>query len=438
MIARMGTLLRRLRRSERGTVTIIAAVGAIAFIGGAAITVDVAYVFHDKRVLQASADAAALAGAMTILSSGASNAASAASTYSGASGDMNANANLTVTATPQTMNCTGYTGATCTPDSTSSANGIKVSETANAPLYFAHIFGASTLPLSATAYALATGGKGQNVDVMVVLDTTASMNTTDGTCWAGASRLDCGLNGFRALLQGFTPPQQQVGLMIFPGLSSAANAAAEYDCSSTTPSSTAHYNASPAPVYLVLGFQTDYNTGGTLNTTSNLVKAARGGAAGCTAGVSAIGGSGTFYADAITAAQSYLTANGRSGVRKMIILLSDGDANSSYAPTSTNECQQAVTAAAQANAAGTTVVTIAWGSPTSSSCSTDTSPTTNACATMLKMASTGNGSNAAPQWFYSDDSNGCVSGAHSNVTDLSAIFQDIGKNLTGARLIPAS
>jgi Flp pilus assembly protein TadG len=437
MKGRVGSFLRRLRGSERGAVTVFAAIGSIAFIGFGAITVDVAYVFHAKRVLQASSDAAALAGAMQISCCGATSAVDTANTYSGAAGKKNANPNLTVTANPQTMNCTGTTGATCTPD-VSSPNGIQVTQSTDAPLYFARIFRATTLPISTTAYALAAGGKTQQVDVVVIVDTTGSMNTADTSCSiVGATRVDCALAGLRALLQGFTPPQQQVALMLFPGLNSSAEAAQEYDCSSTTPSSIAQYNASP--VYLAVPFSTDFNTSGTLDTNSNLVKAARGGAAGCTAGVSAIGGAGTFYADVVTAAQNYLVSSGRSGVQKMIIVLSDGDANSPSAPTNTNECQQAITAAQNAQAAKTTVVTIAYGAPTAGSCSTDT-VSISACETLLKMASTGSGSSAAPQWFYSDTTGGtstCTSGAHS-ITDLSAIFQDIGSSLTGARLIPSS
>lgn len=449
MIAHVGSVLRRLRRSERGAVTIFAAVGAIAFVGCAAITVDVAYVFHAKRVLQASADAAALAGAMDLYNNGASSAVSTASDYSGASGKKNADAFLSVTATPQSIKCTGYTGGTCTADSSSAANGIAVTETTNVPLYFARIFGANSLPISATSYALSTGGRNRDIDVAVILDTTYSMNTTDSSCSiAFATREDCALAGLRALLQGFSPPDQQVALFTFPGLNSTTDAAAEYDCSSATPSSIAQYNASAnpptttPPVYLVVGFSTDYKNGNSLNSSSTLVKAARGGGSGCTAGMSAIGGAGTFYADAVTAASNYLTANGRTGVDKMIIVLSDGDANSPSAPHNNNECQQAVSAAQNAQTNHATVVTIAYGSPTSSppgSCSTDSS-NLSACQTLLKMATKGNGSNAAPQWFYSDTTGGsssCTSGAHS-ITDLSAIFQDIGSSFTNARLIPSS
>ncbi len=442
MTAQSSSFFQRLRRGERGSVSIFAAVSSLAFIGFGAITVDVSYVYHARRVLQSSADAAALAGAMSLAQgNNATQASTDANTYSGGSGKKNANAYLTVTATPQTVNCTGTVGTTCTNDTTS-PNGIKVTETANVPLYFARIFGVTTVPIGVTSYALGAGGKSQQLDVMVILDTTASMNGSDTSCSiAGATRLDCAFAGFRALLTGFKAPDQEVGLMVFPGLTSAANAALEYDCSATTPSSSAiaQYNASP--VYLVTGLSTDYNTTGTLNTASNLVKAARGGASGCTAGATAYGGAGTFYAGAVSAAASYLNSNGRSGVSKMIILLSDGDANASSAPTNTNECQQAITQAQAFQNTTQTMVTIAYGASTSSSgsCSTDTSAK-SACDTLLKMATKGNGSNAAPQWFYSDTTGGtstCTSGAHA-ATDLSAIFQDITQSVSNPRLIPAS
>ena len=146
----------------------------------------------------------------------------------------------------------------------------------------------------------------------------------------------------------------------------------------------------------------------------------------------------TFYADIVTAAKSYLTTNGRTGANKMIILLSDGDANGGTAANPNQECHQAITAAAAAKTAGMTVVTIGYGSPGSGSCSTDTSPTITACQTLLDMASVGTGTASLPQWFYSDSGSACH-GANS-ASSLSAIFTSIGASLTsgGARLIPSS
>jgi Flp pilus assembly protein TadG len=443
------SFLGRLRGDRRGAVFVYAAASALALLGFGAIVVDVSYIFHAKRVLQASTDAAALAGATTLSTGTPTTAVAAANTYSAASGDKNANANLTITATPQTVNCTGHTGTTCTA-TTTNPNGIKVSETATVPTYFARALGINSVSLSTSAYALQSGGQAIKEDIMIILDTTASMNSADASC-SGATRENCALAGFRTLLAGFSPPTQEVGLMVFPGLDTAASAAAEYDCSSSTPTSSniAMYNASAnpptttPPVYLVVPLSSDYNTGGTLNTSSNLVKAARGGATGCTAGLSAIGGAGTFYADAITAAQNYLTANGRTGVNKMIILLSDGDASASATSQistakGTNECHEGITAAASAKTAGTTVITIAYGAPGSGSCSKDTSPSITACQTMLDMATVGTGTSTQPQWFFSDTGSACT-GAYS-ASNLNSIFTSVGSMISsgGARLIPSS
>jgi Flp pilus assembly protein TadG len=425
----------RFRRDERGVVFVIAAISMLLLVGIGAIVVDLGNFYHAKHSLQASADAAALAGAMRISSNSSTQAVAAANQYSAGTGGMNAMPNLSVTATPQTINCTGATGATCTPD-VASPNAMKVTQTAAVPTFFGRIFGVSSVSVSASAFALAAGGQGQQTDIMLVLDTTQSMNNTDSSC--GATRLSCALSGFRTMLQGFNPAVQQVGLIMFPGLNSAASAAQEYDCSSSTPASTAikAYNASP--VYSIVPFSNDYNSNGTLNTNSNLVKAARGGASGCTAGITAYGGVGTFYADAITTAQNYLTTSGRSNVRKMIILLSDGDANSSSAPNPHQECHQAITAATAANSSGTIVVTIGYGSPNSGSCSTDTAPTIQACQTLMQMATIGTGSSGAPQWFYSDSASGCHGG--NSASNLSAIFQSVGSQIAtnGPRLIAAS
>src|SRR5260370_5665101 len=84
-------------------------------------------------------------------------------------------------------------------------------------------------------------------------------------------------------LKGFNPSLDQVALMLFPGLTSSTQVANEYDCSSSTPSSSAiakYSQTSPnPPVYLIVPFSTDYqSSSGVLNTSSNLVMAARAGA----------------------------------------------------------------------------------------------------------------------------------------------------------------
>ena len=418
--------------------------GLVLFCGLGAFVVDIGYLFHVRRVMQTSADMAALAGAQDINSGSTGQAVSTAVSYSGVPGNRNAQPGLDIRMASgyPALRCFSSTGMSCTgPDS---ANGIVVKQQTEVPLFFAKIFGNSTMQVAVTSVA-GKGGTTKPADVMVILDTTASMNSVDPSCSiVGATRLDCAFSGFRTLLSGFSPTQNRVGLMVFPGLMSTGAAAEEYDCSSTTPAmpaSIAAYNASSnppsttPPVYLVVPLSNDYqNTNGSLNTNSNLVKAARGGGSGCSAGVTARGGVGTYFADAVTAAKTYLTDNARPGVQKVIILLSDGDANNATAaPGGQNACRRAITMASQARAADQTVITIAYGAPTDplTSCPTDTATHISACETLQQMAS-------SASMFYSDTVGGtssCTSSAHS-ATDLSAIFREIAVSLSGARLLP--
>ena len=225
--------------------------------------------------------------------------------------------------------------------------------------------------------------------------------------------------------------------MVFPGLTTASQAAYDYDCATSPVPAIAKYNASPAPTYQIIPLSSDYKTSDTatsLNTSSNLVRAFGGGPSGCTQALNAVGGVNTYYADVITVAETALTTTGRSGVQKVIILLTDGDSNAVSPNVSTtqrtNECHHAITAAATATAAGTWVYTLAYGSATSSSCSTD-SPAISACSTLQQMAST-------PKMFFSDDANGCTSPSNPSNANLVALFTAIGASLSPPRLLPNS
>ena len=82
-------------------------------------------------------------------------------------------------------------------------NAIVVKQQATVPLIFGSLFGKSTLTLTATATAGGSGGKGTALDVMIIVDTTASMNTSDLKCSvSGATRVTCAEAGARTLLLG--------------------------------------------------------------------------------------------------------------------------------------------------------------------------------------------------------------------------------------------
>jgi Flp pilus assembly protein TadG len=454
MNRRVLRLLRCVHGDRSGAVAVV--VGALIFVlvAFSAIVVDLGYLFYAQRSLQASADSAALAGAQDLNVGVGGTASSMAITYSGVSGSKNANPNLTVTMAsgyPQ-LKCFTSTGVSC--GGSDSANAIVVKEQATVPLYFARVFGISSWPVGATSTASARGSVPIPLDVMIVLDTTASMNNADTSCGTGMNKIDCALLGIQTLLGGngspygllpcsqtcgaatngnVANPIDEVGLMVFPGLTNAAQAPLDYDCNSSAPTIVA-YNASPAPTYQVVPLSSDYRisaTATTLSLGSNLAKAAA--APGCTPGTQAIGGEGTFYADAITAAQNALATSGRPTVQNVIILLSDGDASAASGKISAgslnNQCHEAITAAQTATAAGTWVYAIAYQAPTSGSCSTDT-PSISACLAMQQIASDATK-------FYSDAlGSGCVSTAHPSYTDLQTIFKDIVFSTTNPRLLP--
>ncbi|HEX4158268.1 MAG TPA: pilus assembly protein TadG-related protein [Rhizomicrobium sp.] len=455
MSPRRTRLLARICQDARGAISVLAGLCMTVLIGMVGLGVDFGYVYYCQARLQTTTDAAALAGAENINVGTGGTAVGIATHYSASgSGALNKYGQASVSMAPgyPVLQCLRSTGVSCS--GTDNANAIKVSQTAVVPTFFARLFGLSTWNISATSLASARGGTAQPVDVEIILDTTASMNDPDPNCTIpGATREQCAVRGVQTLLSELAPcsatlascgsvtngnvsnPIDRVGLMVFPGLQ-AGQTQYEYDCSSSPSPQIASYAASP--VYQIVPFSSDFRSSDrapSLNTTSNLVLAARGGAVGCQQGLSAVGGVGTFFADAISAAQSALASDGRRTARKVIILLSDGAANAKAAnmPPSeaSNQCHAAVTAANTAAAAGTWVYSIAYGASTNASdCPTDT-PSITPCSTMQQVASDSSK-------YFSDTSGGdaaCISQANS-ISQLSLIFGYIGVDASTARLLP--
>lgn len=248
--------------------------------------------------------------------------------------------------------------------------------------------------------------------------------------------------------------------------------------------------------YEIAGFSTNYIasygatslTTGSSTTGSALVNSIGAGGSGCAHGLTANNTQNTYFAATIYAAQAALLAEQTAEanqtppliVSNAMIILSDGNATatntgwsdmatgtaastacpseswsivcegasstSSTYPSLVDECQQAVDGAQAAIGAGTTVFTIAYGSPTthvsstgnSGNCGSDTTSITP-CQTMQDMAS-------SPANFYSDGNDqasgnnqgsGCVPSvaANSSVTDLQTIAQKIVVQLEEVRLI---
>jgi Flp pilus assembly protein TadG len=450
-----GRRLRRLEayaRDRRGVTTVVFALCLTALLGFVALGVDLGHLYAARIRLQAATDADALAAAQVINQGTAGQALTVATTYGPGANQQNAGIyNATFVSGYPKLLCLTSTGVSCT--GSDSANAIRISEQADIPTLFAGIFGISSWHLTTTATASAKGGSAAPLDVMIVLDATQSMNGPDTSCsLKNATRLDCALNGVRTLLASMPPcsptftscsgtaPLVQVGLMVFPGVTSTTEAKKDYDCSTSQPATAAYNAAMPPATYEILPLSSDYRASASaaLNTSSNIVIASRGGASGCQQGITAVGGVGTYFADAVTAAQAALLSEGRANTQKVIVFLGDGDAKAdkgAIAQTKlNNECAQAVTAAKAATAAGTKVYTIAYGASTvaggsNGSCTTD-SPAISACTTLQTMASDSSK-------FFSDTTGGtstCTSAANS-ITDLSKIFSAIVVDVTGVRLV---
>ncbi len=292
MSSHMKSFLRRLHGDRRGAAAVLVAIASTAIIGFGAAVVDIGYVYHVRQKLQAAVDVAALAGAMDINNGTKGQAITTATTYSSVKGGLNADPNVTATMVSgyPVLKCFSSTGISCT--GADSANAIIVKEQATVSLFFARIFGRKSLTVTATAVAGSGGGKAPSTDIMVILDATGSMGQTDSDASDPAcknqTREQCALLGVQNLLAGFTPPTQQVGLMTFPGYTSAKTAAHQY-CHGGSPSRSDLQNYSKSPVYQIVGLSNDYKTGsGSVNQGSDLAKAA-GEINGCI-GIKAFGG----------------------------------------------------------------------------------------------------------------------------------------------------
>jgi len=465
-----GVFLNPAHKARRGQSLIFLTLWLPIFFGMAALVVDIGTMYLYQSELDASTQAAALAGAEAMSQSGATSASvtTAVTAYSSASGNKNAYNNLSGATI-----LTGYPKFKCLSTLTtafglqcygpSGSNAIVVAQHVKMPLFFFPLFGGQSMVLSSTATAAMKGAGPGPYNVAIVVDSTASMNSTDSDSNCHSTRISCALAGVQILLQGLSPCQptqsscgmptngnvansvDRVSLLTFPPVTTAT-VANDYNCSSSSPTIVGYATPFPATsTYQVVNFSSDFRTSDratSLSSSSSLVAAA-GGKSGCP-GLKAIGGAGTYYAQVIYAAQAYLAAEQLlyPSARNVMILLSDGNANSSNMPgasttsgvymSTRQQCHQAITAAQAAAAAGTLVYSVAYGA-TSSGCSTDTNPSITPCQTMQQIAS-------APSYFFSDytatgGSSSCVS-ASQPITGLSQIFQTIVTDLSTVKLIP--
>jgi len=464
--------LRPANKGRRGQVLVFFTLLVPMMFGLTAMVVDFGRIYYFNNELTASTQAAALAGAYAMSQAGAtsSSVSTAVTNYSGTSSDLNADANLSsaaITSGYPKLKCLTTLktvwGTQC--NGPSSSNAVVVAEQVKVPLFFMPMFGGPTATITAMATAAMRGSVVAPWNIAIILDSTSSMNDTDSDSNCNSTRISCALSGIRILLNSLAPcdPDEttcgaatggnvansvdRVSLLTFPPITTAS-VADDYNCGSTNPTIVPYAYPFPGTsTYQVLGFKSDYRTSDTatsLNSSSDLV-IATGGKSGCN-GILAIGGDGTYYAQAIMTAQAALVAAQAlyPTSQNAIVMLSDGNANAVAAKmpgasttsgvymSTLQQCHQAVTAAQNAATAGTRVYAVAYGAE-ASGCTTDTSPTITPCQTMEGIAS-----NSA--YFFSDytatgGSSSCIS-ASQPVTGLNQIFQVISTDLTEVKLIP--
>jgi hypothetical protein len=485
------------RLNERGQTLVLVPLILVVLLSICALVIDMGNIYVCYQELQSSTQAAALAGgeAIPLANSPATDPTTIVAQYSGstAMGALyNIHPNLNITSVTTNLTCVqpstypnlGLPSCNTYYIADGSVNVIQVTEKASVPTYFAKLFGVTTVPISATATASAKGGGAPPYHIVMILDSTPSMQQAgpvDTGCIASNPSLSltpiqCAEQGIQTLLSYLNPCSttsgqcagsgtpgvvtnavDQVALMTFPGLQSSETttwtnppqvstyATDEYKCPPTGPP-VAYYNSNPA--YLILPFQSDYrssDTVATLNgTTSNLVKAVGATTDGNCTGIHAVNQAGTFYAGVIDSAQAYLAANSTPSVQNIMVLLSDGDAacnTTSMGGTAggphgvypaTTQCQQAITEADIAKAAGTLIYSVAYGSKLTG-CATDKGGLTP-CQTMEQISSSPTGG----AYFFSVPSAGVgtlCTGAVP-ITQLYQVFTTIAGDLTTSRLVP--
>lgn len=432
-------LMRRLLKNQSGQSAVVLMITATVMMGIAATSVEVGHVYFAYEQLVASTNSAALAGAAEMPNT--TEAAQKVTAYSAQSNGMNSSTMLlNVTATPyylclNTVSSSLNVACQTASGSTGGYNALSVTQTATIPLWFAGLFQMKKMNVAYTATAAMRGGQNSPWNIAVIVDTTSSMNDSDGGNQCNGTQITCSLLGVQSLLNdlypcgvgqtcaGSTTYVDSVSLFVFPAVT-GTTVKDDSTCPSSNPAIVAYTFLDPpsstalpsGDTYQVAGFSNNYKTSdsaASLNQAAGIVIAAGdSGQSNCT-GIKAPGGEGTYYAQVIYAAQAALMAQqaANPGSQNAIILLTDGDAtacasNANTAagacstksqllategtlngtgtktsnaagyeaytyPSALGECGQAVLAAQAAANTGTTVYTIGYGAEASGGCLTD-------------------------------------------------------------------
>jgi Flp pilus assembly protein TadG len=385
--------IQRLRRDERGVSMIFSAFAITGIMFAAGISIDLSRYFVAKSRLQASVQQAALAGATNFWP----YIDSASQVRAAANAVLTANATLTLMTTSaasislrcstelksNTLKYIALKNATATCTNVNQANVVSVQQSATVNLAFGKFLKINSLGINARSeavpYGSLTSSVKKPVNLAVVVDTTASMSTTDNNCkdanGTKLSRLNCVKMGLSYLFNGLAGADAQIQLLTFPPIDAAGDVGNEVCNPKGTVNITNNYGvytpgagptsgpygsnnedytvlpkaAAGGPPTAVSTKDSNFMSApGQMKTTSDFYKVLGAYAAGdskpiatpaCT-GLQNPGGVGTYYGDALAWARNNLSYTNDGTRQDVIVLLSDGQANSSdlpkTAPDSTN------------------------------------------------------------------------------------------------------
>jgi Flp pilus assembly protein TadG len=303
-------------------------IALVALLGTGAIVMDVGFAWYAKRQVQASADAAALAGAQELPDiTAATSRANQYASLNTPNNLTNLNVNVTTRCSTSAVN-----GNWCGPGKAYQANTIAVTESAKTPTWFAKIFGINNFDVKGVATACQPCSSSP-VDIMLVVDRTGSMcqpTGNGGVC----TDLDNAKDGVKTLLNIMDPNIDTVGLVALPPYNTNAGANAVCDNNSTSNTVTINgRSVSPSGydqaslVYLNDPLVSNFKTTPTspLNPSSSLVQHMTNDGMFVHNCILSFGS--TSYDEALVAAQAELDKDGRPGVPKFIVFMTDGEAN---------------------------------------------------------------------------------------------------------------
>jgi hypothetical protein len=351
------------RSDDDGVILVISAITLILFMAVAALVVDLTLQSQGRQALWNSADASVLAGASQLpddpgaaailaskfaLKNDASLEGELVATYrclvADAGGGVPDATNIPGVCDPgpdigpSDWQCAdGKCAAVCVPADGDTCNTVVMEARKTIDYTFAPVIGidqGETQVLSAACRGACGGPITGPIDLILIIDRTTSMSDAD---LANAKKAS------RTLLQFLDPSQQRVGLA---GISAGDPTDS---CAGKLPNLGGEW--------LLVGLSSNYqNADGTLNTGSSLVSTIN-----CLEKQTGtdLGSPIKDEAYGQRDALSHLLTLGRPGVKKAIMLLSDGEAN--HPAARPNHCQYAEDMAAAAKAQGVEMFTIGFG-----------------------------------------------------------------------------